>query len=395
MAAARVERAGAAATVPRMNPQLRALKPYPMAELQARKAALQRAGKPVFDFGTGDPIEPTPPFIPEALRQAVPTVSQYPSVAGTPALRQAAADYLSRRFGVRVDPTTQILPSAGSKEAIFHLPLAFLDPASGRDTVVHGTPGYPVYQSGALFAGGREHAVVLTRERGYRLELERLPREDLARTAIAWLNYPHNPTGACVDRAYYAAQAACARSHGILLASDECYQDLWFADAPEPPPSALEAGVDGVLAFHSCSKRSGMTGYRSGFIAGDATLVAAYRGWRAHMGVGSPAFIEQAAAMAWRDDAHAGTRRGIFAAKYRVLADGLAAKGIEILPSHAGLYLWARTPQGIDADAYATRCLERGIVISPGGFFGAGGDGWFRLALVPSLDDCRRALELW
>src|SRR3954469_10667073 len=200
-----------------MNPLLRALKPYPMAELQARKSALLKTGKTVYDFGTGDPLEPTPSFIPEALRQALPAVSQYPSVAGTPTLRQAAADYLVRRFGVALDAQTQILPSAGSKEAIFHLPLAFLDPASGRDTVVHGTPGYPVYQSGALFAGGREHAVTLERARGYRLELERLPREVLSRTAIAWLNYPHNPTGACVDRAYYAAQAAAARANGILL----------------------------------------------------------------------------------------------------------------------------------------------------------------------------------
>ncbi len=379
-----------------MNPALRALQPYPMAELQARKNALAKAGTPIFDFGTGDPIEPTPAFIPDALKQALPTVSQYPSVAGTPALRAAAAGYMLRRFDVTVDPATQVLPSAGSKEAIFHLALAFLDPASGRDTVLFGTPGYPVYESSALFAGGRAHAEKLEETRGFRLELERLPREVLDRTAIAWLNYPHNPTGACVDRAYFQEQAEVARTHGILLASDECYQDLYFTDSAEstPPPSLLEVTTTGVLAFHSCSKRSGMTGYRSGFIAGDAALIAAYRGWRAHMGVGSPAFIEQAAAMAWRDDAHAAERRGIFAAKYRLLADGLTAKGISVLPSHAGLYLWARAPGG-DAAAYATRCLERGLVISPGAFFGSGGEGWFRLALVPSLDDCRRALALW
>lgn len=377
-----------------MNPALRALKPYPMAELQARKAALVQAGKRVFDFGTGDPIEPTPSFIPEALRQAIPAVSQYPSVAGTPALRRAAADYLARRFHVTLDPDTQVLPSAGSKEAIFHLPLAFLDPGSGRDTVIHGTPGYPVYQHGTLFAHGREHAVVLTREHGYRLELERLPREVLARTAIAWFNYPHNPTGACVDRAYLAAQAAICAEHGILFASDECYQDLWFADAAEPPPSILEVTTSGVLAFHSCSKRSGMTGYRSGFIAGDAALIKAYRGWRAAMGVGSPAFIESAATMAWRDDAHAEARRAIFAAKYRLLVKGLHQLGIATLPSSAGLYIWAQVPSG-SAEAYAQRCLDAGIVISPGGFFGDGGEGWFRLALVPSLDDCRAALAAW
>ncbi len=366
-----------------------------MAELQARKAALAKTGKNVFDFGTGDPIEPTPAFIPEALRQAVPEVSQYPSVAGTPQLRQAAAGYLKRRFGVTLDPETQMLPAAGSKEAIFHLPLAFLDPASGRDTVVHGTPGYPVYQAGTLFAGGREHPVVLSRDRGWRLELERLPVEVLKRTAIAWLNYPHNPTGACVDRAYYRAQADVAATYGILLASDECYQDLWFDETSAPPPSALEVATNGVLAFHSCSKRSGMTGYRSGFIAGDAALIKAYRGWRAAMGVGSPAFVEAAGAAAWRDDAHVVTRRRIFAEKFRVLSDGLTALGIEVLSSSAGLYIWARTPNGLTSDAYAARCLDAGLVISPGGFFGDGGDGWFRLALVPSLDDCRRALALW
>ena len=378
-----------------MNPALRALKPYPMAELQARKAALATTGKTIFDFGTGDPIEPTPAFIPEALRQAVPEVSQYPSVAGTPQLRNAACAYLARRFGVMLDADTQMLPAAGSKEAIFHLPLAFLDPGSGRDTVIHGTPGYPVYQAGALFAGGREHPVVLNRERGWRLELERLPAELLQRTAIAWLNYPHNPTGACVDRAYYRAQTEIAAAHGILLASDECYQDLWFDEAAAPPPSVLEVATTGVLAFHSCSKRSGMTGYRSGFIAGDAALIKAYRGWRAAMGVGSPAFVEAAGAAAWRDDAHVITRRRIFAEKYRVLSEGLTALGIDVLPCSAGLYVWARTPGGLTSDAYATRCLDVGLVISPGGFFGDGGDGWFRLALVPSLDDCRRALALW
>ncbi|MBA3937193.1 MAG: succinyldiaminopimelate transaminase [Planctomycetes bacterium] len=378
-----------------MNPALRALQPYPMAELQARKAALAKAGKTIFDFGTGDPIEPTPAFIPAALRAAVPEVSQYPSVSGTPALRRAAGEYLERRFGVRLDADAQILPAAGSKEAIFHLPLAFLDPGTPKDTVVHGTPGYPVYQAGTLFAGGYEHAVILERARGYRLELDRLPAEVLARTSIAWLNYPHNPTGACVDRAYLAAQVAVARAHGIILASDECYQDLWFDEAATPPPSALECGTQGVLVFHSCSKRSGMTGYRSGFIAGDAALIRAYRGWRAAMGVGSPAFVEAAAAAAWSDDAHAADRRRIFAAKYRLLADGLAALGIAILPSAAGLYIWAEVPAGITAEAYATRCLDAGIVVSPGGFFGDGGAGWFRLALVPSLDDCRRALAIW
>ena len=380
-----------------MNPALRALKPYPMAQLQARKAAVIKAGKRVFDFGTGDPVEPTPPFIPEALKSAVPTISQYPSVAGTASLRSAVAGYAQRRFGVTLDAATQVLPSAGSKEAIFHLALAFLDPTSDKSAVVFGTPGYPVYESGALFAGGESIPVVLNRAQGYRLELERLPAEVLARTAIVWLNYPHNPTGACVDLGYLAAQLAVCRAHGILLASDECYQDLWFGDAAMPPSALQVAGPDlrGMLAFHSCSKRSGMTGYRTGFIAGDAALISLFRGWRAHFGVGSPAFIEQAAAAAWNDDAHAAERRTVFAKKYQVLADGLRALGIQTLPSQAGLYIWAQVPGGEHAEAYATRCLDAGIVVSPGGFFGAGADDWFRLALVPTLDECRAALAAW
>ena len=379
-----------------MNPALHALKPYPMAQLQVRKAELAKAGKTIHDFGTGDPVEPTPPFILAALRAAVPDISQYPSVGGTTMLRSAAVGYLQRRFGVALQADTQVLPSAGSKEAIFHLALAFLDPHSEKQAVVYGTPGYPVYQSGVLFAGGEDHPVVLERAQGYRLELERLPRAVLARTAIAWINYPHNPTGACVDTSYLSTQLAVAREHGILLASDECYQDLWFGG--DQPPSILEVAgpaATGVLAFHSCSKRSGMTGYRTGFMAGDAALLKAYRGWRAHFGVGSPAFIEQAAAAAWADDAHAVTRRTIFAEKYEVLVSGLHALGIATLPSQAGLYIWAQVPGGGDADVYAARCLDAGIVVSPGGFFGDGGASWFRLALVPSLAGCRAALAVW
>jgi len=368
-----------------------------MAELQARKAALAKAGVAIHDFGTGDPVEPTPAFIPAALKAAVPAISQYPSVAGTPALRSAVAAYLQRRYGVTCDATTQVLPSAGSKEAIFHLAQAVIDPGSAKDTLVFGTPGYPVYESSVLFAGGRAHGVVLIRDHGYRLELERLPAEVLARAAIAWINYPHNPTGACVDRGYLAAQLAVARAHGILLASDECYNDLWFG-AATPHPSLLEVAgpaAQGCLVVQTCSKRSGMTGYRSGFIAGDAALLKDLRSWRVHMGVGSPAFVEAAGAAAWADDVHVAERRAIFAEKYTVLAAGLSAKGIRILPSEAGLYLWAEVPGDGDADRYAAACLDRGIVISPGGFFGAGGEGWFRLALVPTVEQCRVALAIW
>ena len=375
-----------------MTPELRTQKPYPMAELARRKAVLVDQGAELFDFGTGDPIEPTPVFIREALVAAIPEISQYPSVAGTPELRAAAAGWLARRFGVDLDPATQILPSAGSKEAIFHLPLAFCDPSSERDTVVYGTPAYPVYAGGSRFAGARLEPVVLERERDFRLDLTALPGEVLDRTAIAWFNYPHNPTGATVDRAYYAEQYACCRDHGILMASDECYADLFF---DQPCPSALEVGTEGLLVFQSCSKRSGMTGYRSGFIAGDAALIAEYRRWRVSMGVASAVFVEAAGAAAWNDDDHVAERRRIFAAKRDLLTAGLRERGLDVLPCAAGLSLWVGLPPGTPAEDYAATCLESGIVISPGDFFGPGGEGFVRLALVPTLEDCRRALERW
>jgi succinyldiaminopimelate transaminase len=364
-----------------------------MVELQRRKAELRKAGQRLFDFGTGDPVEPTAPFIRQALLDAVPEISQYPTVAGTVPFRQAVAAYCQRRFAVAIDPDTQVLPSAGSKEAIFHLPLAVIDGNTERNRVIFGTPGYPVYESGTLFANGRPEPQVLERSSGFRLDLTSLPSQTLAETAIAWINYPHNPTGAGVDLSYLQEQTACCQEHGILLASDECYADLWFDDTP--PPSLLQLNAPNTMVFASCSKRSGMTGYRSGFISGDPSLIGSYRRWRASMGVGSPAFIEAAATAAWSDDAHAAERRAIFKTKYALLCKGLRQRGISVLESQAGLYVWAEVPGGLNADAYAERCLEAGIVISPGGFFGDGGAGWFRCALVPPLDDIEAALTAW
>ncbi|TVR11930.1 MAG: succinyldiaminopimelate transaminase [Planctomycetota bacterium] len=378
-----------------MNSALRALMPYPMVELNRRKQELRDQGQQLFDFGTGDPVEPTPAFIREAACAAIPEISQYPTVAGTATLRSAVADYMQRRFALSLDPQQHILPSAGSKEAIFHAALAFVDVEAGRDCVIYPTPGYPVYEAGTLFAGGRPYPVTLQAENGFRLELSQLPQDILQRCAIAWINYPHNPTGAGVDLDYLRRQWRVAKAHGFILCSDECYADLWFDEHTPAHPSLLQVAWENSLVFHSCSKRSGMTGYRSGFIAGDPHLISTYRRWRASMGVGSPTFIEQAATVAWADDDHVAARRKVFTQKYQLMQHGLANKGISCIQSYGGLYCWARVPHGLDAATYAQRCLDRGIIISPGDFFGPGGEGFFRIALVPSLDDCQRALDVW
>ena len=375
---------------PPENPVLGQLQKNLMVALEERKARLRAEGKRLFDFGLGDPKEPTPPFLREALKAAVPASSQYPSPLGTPALRQAVAGYLARRFGVSLDPDRQVVPATGAKETIFHLPFAFCgDPR--RNLVVMPDPGYPTYEVGARFAGLTPLKVPLTAANRFLVEPEALGAEVLDRTLLFWVSYPHNPTGALAPRDYLERVGAAARRHGFIVASDECYADIYFG---APPLSMLQVQVENVLAIHSCSKRSGMTGYRSGFVAGDADLVAILKRLRSHPGVASPDFVSAAATAAWGDDAHAAERRAIFARKRELFLAFFQERGLEVHGSEATLYLWVKVPSGLDAAGYALRLLEAGIVVAPGTSFGAG-EGYVRVALVPTLDECGQAIEAW
>ncbi|HVP68751.1 MAG TPA: succinyldiaminopimelate transaminase [Anaeromyxobacteraceae bacterium] len=376
---------------PPQNPVLDALAPNLMVELDVRKAELHRAGRKLYDFGLGDPREPTPPFLREALRAAVPEVSQYPSPAGTPALREAVAGYLSRRFGVSVDPDRQVVPATGAKESIFHLPLAFAG-APKRRKVVLPDPGYPTYEVGARFAGLEPVKAPLRAESGFLLEPGSLPAALLDETLLFWISYPHNPTGAVAPRGYLERVGRAAKAHGFVVVSDECYADVYF---DEPPLSMLEVQVENVLAIHSCSKRSGMTGYRSGFVAGDPDLVALVKRMRSHPGVASPDFVTAAAIAAWRDDAHAAARREVFRAKRDRLLAFFREAGLEVRGSAATLYLWVKVPAGHGSASYAGRLLEEGIVVSPGGAFGPAGEGYVRVSLVPTLGDIEEAIARW
>jgi succinyldiaminopimelate transaminase len=376
------------------NPALERLGGYPLARLQDLANELRAQGEELADFAIGDPDEPTPAHIRQALIEAVGPVSRYPTAAGQPALREAVAAWVRRRHGVTVDPETEVLPSAGSKEAIFHLPLAVLDPHGPRRRVLWGEPGYPVYGRGAMFAGGESDPIALRAEDGWRPELDEVSPDRLAAACIAWVNYPHNPTGAVVDVAWYRRQLEVTRRHGLLLASDECYQEVWF---DTPAPSALEAcegDLTGVLAFVSLSKRSGMTGYRSGAIVGDPALISRLRLLRPNVGTASPDFVQAAAIAAWEDQAHVDERREIFAAKRRVILEFLARAGVEVSGSQATFYVWFRAPGGDDA-AYAEALLRERIVATPGRAFGPSGHGWLRLALVPTVEGCHAAVARW
>lgn len=373
----------------RLNPVLAELGSYPIATIHERARALRDAGERVIDFSVGDPREPTPGFIRQALIEAVPTVSQYPLTAGMSELREAVAAYVARRFGVRVDPDTQIIPTSGSKEAVFNSPLAFVD-RSAKDAVVFPTPGYPVYERGALFAGAETFPIRLSGD--FVMRASDVPDEAWERARLVWACTPHNPAGSVTSAADLEELVDRSRASGAMFMSDECYADV-YEDAAfsDPPASVLQVAGEGardVLAFFSCSKRSGMTGYRSGAVVGDPDAIAALRSLRTTTGTASPDFVQAAAVAAWSDDVHAAERREIFTRKRKIMRAAFQEVGLEIVASKAGLYLWV----AVEDDMAATdRLLDEGIVVSPGRFFGDGGEGFLRLALIPTLDECESA----
>jgi succinyldiaminopimelate transaminase len=377
----------------RINPVLERLGAYPIATVHERARALREAGNRVIDFSIGDPREPTPGFIVDALKDAVPVVSQYPTTAGLESLREAIAAYLHRRFAVSVDPESQVIPTSGSKEAVFSTPLALVDRSAG-DVVVYGTPGYPIYERGALFAGAEIAPVVLHGD--FVLRPEDIPDAVWKRAKIVWTCTPHNPTGSVTALDTLRCLVDRCRGSGAWMLSDECYADVYEPAAyPEGgPPSVLQAagdGATGVLAYFSCSKRSGMTGYRSGAIVGDREAIAALKKLRTATGTASPEFVQTAAVAAWSDDRHAAERREIFAAKRSVLRKAFDHLGMPTVASTAGLYMWIEVGDDL---AVTDRLLDGGVVVSPGRYFGSGGEGYVRLALVPTVEECEVAVEV-
>jgi succinyldiaminopimelate transaminase len=369
----------------RIAPTLAQMATYPFVRLEEARRALVAQGIDVIDFGKGDPNEPTDPIIRQALVDALPERSPYPLAAGLPELRAAVAAWCGRRFAVELDPDTEIVPTYGSKEAIFSLAQVLIDPASPKRTVVIGEPAYPVYERGALFAGATVRTLPLLREHGFLPDLSSIGDD----TAIVWVNYPNNPTGAVAPLSFYEELAELAERHDFMIASDEAYSELWF---DEPPVSALQiADRSRVIVFQTLSKRSSMTGYRSGFVAAPPVVIAALKAYRPNAGTAPQEFVQRASIVAWNDERHVVETRARYAAKRDVLLPVLAAKGWEVVASEATMYVWVAAP---DAEALVERLLERGVLVSPGSFFGPSGAGYIRFALVPTLDECIRAAAI-
>ncbi len=384
-------RVGAHVSLPGpINPLLEGPGEYPFVRLERRSRELIPAGVTPIDFSIGDPRERTPAFIRDALRAAVPEVSSYPTVAGVPELRRAAAGWAQRRFGITLDPDTELLPVNGTKEAVFLLAFAVIGREAEKNLVVIPTPAYPVYAPAARLAGGEPHFVPLRSADGWKFRLDSVPDEIWRRTALLWLNSPHNPTGSMLELNELSAIGAHARQFGYWVGADEAYAEVFFGDAR--PHSMLECGLENVLAFHTLSKRSAMTGYRSGFMAGDARLIHALRRLRPNVGVATPEFVQRAAIVAWNDDAHAAAQRDVYRTKRDVMLAAFTAKGWHVEASVAAFYLWMRVPDGDDT-AFVERLLRAGLVAMPGSWFDPAGAGYVRWALVPTLEQCREALE--
>ena len=370
-----------------LSPVLASLQTYPFVRLDEAKAAARARGLELIDFGMGDPIEPTPEFIQRALAEALPLTAGYPRAPGLPELREAVASWLARRFAAEVDPERELIPTYGSKEAIFLFPMVAC--SREKDVVVIPEPAYPVYQRGAQFAGAEPRFLPLREEHGWLPDLEAVDEETWDRCAIFWVNYPHNPTGAVAPLSFLEELAERARTHGFYLASDEAYTELWFDAAPS---SAVQlANRRNVVVFQTLSKRSCMTGYRSGFVCAEPELINALRSFRPNTGTAPQEFVQRASIAAWNDEAHVEETRERYTRKRRLLAPLLD------LPPHsseATFYLWFRVPPGESSEAFATRLLEHGVVVAPGSYFGPSGEGYARLALVPSLEECERAAAI-
>src|SRR5215210_2029363 len=244
----------------RVSSVLRGQSLYPFVRLDEARRRLEERGVDVIDLGMGDPREPTDKRIQQALVDALPLTGGYPRASGIPELREAVAAWVERRFGALLDPDRQVVPTLGAKEAIFSFAQLVVDEAAGKDTIVVTEPGYPVPERGARFARAQVLALPLREEAGFLPDLEALDAAAWRRVAVLWINYPNNPTCATAPRSFYERLAELAAEHELVVASDEAYTELWF---DEPPASALELpDLTGILAFHSLSKRSSMTGYR-------------------------------------------------------------------------------------------------------------------------------------
>jgi len=369
-----------------LSPVLGELAQYPFSRLDDWKAEARARGIDLIDFGMGDPREVTPAFIREALVAGMDEISSYPRATGLPELRRAIANWVGNRFGVALEADREVIPTLGSKEAIF----SFAQVAFGdKRLAAVPEPAYPVYERGALFAGGGTVRVPLSERTGWLPDLDAFDAWD--EIALFWVCYPNNPTGAVAPLSFYEELADRAREHGFLVCSDEAYSELWFDTAPV---SALQVeDRSRIVVFNTLSKRSSMTGYRSGFMCAPPDVADALRSFRPTVGTAPQEFVQRASVAAWSDESHVEAVRALYRRKRETVLPALEARGLRLAGSEATFYLWLDV--GGPSEPFARRLLDHGLVVAPGAFFGEAGEGYVRLALVPTQAECERAAAIF
>ena len=377
--------------------RLAGLTGYAFAEVDNEVAKLKKSGITPIDFGVGDPKEPTPQVVRSAIKKAVDKrkSSGYPSYIGTDEFRQEIARWHKKRFGVNLDYEAEITSTIGAKEAVFNFPEAFINPG---DYAIMPNPGYPPYDRGTLFAEGKPYFVPLLKENDFLMDLGSIPREIARKSRILWVNYPNNPTGAVAPEEFFKEAIDFGHDNNIIVASDECYTEIYFGKKPH---SILEFSKEGVVAFNSLSKRSAMTGYRVGWIAGDENVVAAFRKLKTNIDSGTATFVQDAAIAALKDEKHVEKMRNEYGQKRDILVDALVSVGLKNCSPDATLYLWQRAPKNTGSVAFAKRLLQKDIavVVTPGEWISATfnglnpGKNHVRFAFVPTLKETKEAAE--
>jgi LL-diaminopimelate aminotransferase len=377
-----------------MAKRIKDLPPYPFARIDEIKAEQIARGVDVIDLTIGDPDLPTPEGIVVAMKAALenPEHHRYPSYVGMLSLREAIAAWYLQRFQVELDPKTEVIILIGSKEGIAHIPLAFIDPG---DYGLVPDPGYPVYRTSVLFAGGTPYSLPLTKENHYLPELEKIP-ETIARQAkLLFLNYPNNPTAAVATKAYYEEVVRFCRTHNIIVCHDAPYSEIYYDDLK--PASFLEVpgAKEVAIEFHSLSKTFNMTGWRLGFAVGNAEIIAGLGKVKTNIDSGAFHAVQEAGIAAFqRNLAVTETFRRMYQERRDLLVAGLTKMGLQAEPPLATFYVWVPVPAGYTSMEFTARLLDQtGVLATPGNGFGACGEGYVRFSLTAPTERIKEAVE--
>ena len=380
--------------MPRTNRRFDALPPFPLSGMKEVRRRIEARGVDVIDLGAGDATLDPPPAVVERLREVASDVahSRYAFQMGLPAFREAVAAFMLRRFGVQVDPWREVLPLIGSKDGLAHLPFAYLEPG---DAAIVPDPGYAAYLGSVTLAGGDPHLVPLRPENDFLVPLDSIADDVARRTRIVYLNYPNNPTTATAPDAYYYDAIDFCRTHDAILAHDHAYSELAFDGYRPRSVLELDGAREVTLEFHSLSKTYNMTGWRLGWAVGDERLVAALSKVKSFMDTGQYLGIQAAGVAALESwEAWVPGNVAVFQRRRDAAVRSLCRVGFQVAPPRATMYLWVPIPNREPSEVFARRALEdEGVIVLPGASLGAGGEGFFRVALTVDEERMDEAAE--